>query len=105
MTITDQRPPHISDLMQNLLGLIEHAMGQSESVTTRTRLHLAITLFGALGDEFLPLLETRYDIARILTGMARIETSLTEIETGIKEVTTALKQKATQTGAEASTNP
>lgn len=84
-----------SSVIDGLFALIEGAMGDSESVKTKTRLHLASTILGGISDEAASLLEGRFDTSALFAGINRVEGGLTEVEEGIKDVLSAVKTKKT----------
>lgn len=89
-----------SSVIDGLFSLIEGAMGDAESVRTKTRLHLASTILGGIADEAAPLLAEKFDSNAIMTGLQRVENGLSDVEGGIKDVMTAMKKpiQASQNG-------
>ncbi|MBE1723172.1 hypothetical protein [Bombella apis] len=82
-----------SSVIDGLFSLIEGAMGDSESVKTKTRLHLASTILGGISDEAASLLADRFDTSALFAGISRVESGLSEVEGGIHDVLAALKEK------------
>lgn len=82
-----------SSVIDGLFSLIEGAMGDSESVKTKTRLHLASTILGGISDEAASLLADRFDTPALFAGISRVESGLSEVEGGIKDVLSAVKAK------------
>lgn len=92
-----------SSVIDGLFSLIEGAMGDSESVKTKTRLHLASTILGGISDEAASLLAGRFDTSALFAGISRVESGLSEVEGGIHDVLAALKEKKpAQTAAQVS---
>ena len=83
-----------SSVIDGLFSLIEGAMGDSESVKTKTRLHLASTILGGISDEAASLLEGRFDTSALFAGISRVESGLSEVEAGVKDVHDAVKKPA-----------
>lgn len=84
-----------SSVIDGLFALIEGAMGDSESVKTKTRLHLASTILGGISDEAASLLADRFDAPALFAGINRVESGLAEVEGGIHDVLAAMKDKKT----------
>ena len=82
-----------SSVIDGLFSLIEGAMGGSESMKTRTRLHLASTILGGISGEAASLLADRFDTSALFAGINRVESGLAEVEGGIHDVLTAVKEK------------
>ncbi|MCX5617584.1 hypothetical protein NQF86_02705 [Bombella sp. TMW 2.2543] len=82
-----------SSIIGGLFGLIEGAMGDSESIKTKTRLHLASTILGSISDEAASLLDDRFDAPAPFAGINRVESGLAEVEGGIHDVPAAVKEK------------
>ncbi len=85
-----------SSVIDGLFSLIEGAMGDSESVKTKTRLHLVSTILGGIADEAAPLLADRFDTSALFAGISRVESGLSEVEGGVRDVLAAVKKKAVQ---------
>lgn len=82
-----------SSVIDGLFTLIEGAMGDTESVKTKTRLHLASTILGGISDEAASLLVDRFDTSALFAGISRVESGLAEVEGGIHDVLAAVKAK------------
>ncbi len=82
-----------SSVIDGLFSLIEGAMGDSESVKTKTRLHLVSTILGGIADEAAPLLADRFDTSALFAGISRVENGLSEVEGGVRDVLAAVKEK------------
>lgn len=82
-----------SSIIGGLFSLIEGAMGDTESVKTKTRLHLASTILGGISDEAASLLADRFDTSALFAGISRVESGLAEVEGGIHDVLAAVKAK------------
>lgn len=92
-----------SSIITGLLALIEGAMGDAESVRTKTLLHLASTILGGIADEAAPLLADRFDTSALFAGISRAESGLSEVEGGVRDVMAAVKEKkAAPTAAQVS---
>lgn len=81
-----------SSVIDGLSSLIEGAMGDTESVKTKTRLHLASTILGGISDEAAALLSDRFDASALFTGINRVESGLADVEGGIHDVLAAMKK-------------
>ena len=82
-----------SSIIGGLFALIEGAMGDTESVKTKTRLHLASTILGGISDEAASLLADRFDTSALFAAINRVESGLAEVEGGIHDVLAAVKAK------------
>lgn len=82
-----------SSVIDGLFALIEGAMGDSESIKTKTRLHLASTILGGISDEAASLLADRFDAPTLFAALSRVENGLAEVEGGIHDVLAAMKEK------------
>lgn len=93
-----------SDVITGLEGLITGALGSSENAATKVRIHAVASVLGSLGDEFAPLLESRFNVEALFTAIQRVENGATETEEGVRDLLTALKKKDTTTQATPPTN-
>lgn len=87
--------PTASDVITGLETLTNGALGASESAATKMRIHAVSSVLGSLGDEFAPLLESKFDIAALFGAITRIENGAIEAEGGVKDLITALNHKST----------
>lgn len=82
-----------SDAVTGLETLITGALGSSESAATKVRLHAVASVLGSLGDEFAPLLESRFDVSALFAAIQRVENGATEVEGGVRDLLAVLEKK------------
>lgn len=93
-----------SDVITGLESLITGALGSSESAATKTRIHAIASVIGSLGDEFAPMLESKFDVSALFAAIQRVENGATETEEGIRDLLSALKKKNSSSQTAASIN-
>lgn len=69
-----------NDVVSKLISLIEGAAGDAISATAKGRLELVGKLVGGLGDEFAPMLASKYDTGALFDAIVKLEDAMISME-------------------------